>query len=404
MLLAAVAVLPGAAWVAGEEKPAPVLAGGSRFHYVTYDAADVLARIQTELGIDEAKAKETLIRTIESSLGETLERLNTTYATWRGKRLDMTHTAWHAQELVAGQTEDVHNVIRMTLAGIRAKGLQRWQNEVTAAKQKTRDEVMGSLVPPLSASPADGQQPPAVVYATSAAPRQLPPTAAITSPHDGKQIQIEVLCLALSPEQAKQLVAQGSATSTLDTDDTFGLLDCADIRTALARIKKNPPIQVLAAPTLVTTNGRAASFKCGASEDYVVGFKDGHPQKKEFFFGTRLDTCPTLLDKDRVRVDLHLTIASSRPGEVDYQVQDSSTGKTARVKLPAVASREVRSGIEMRLGQTVVLSGLTQTAGPDGPQATVVMVRATLPGKPAGSLEEATRAAGRDVPREGISR
>ena len=110
---------------------------------------------------------------------------------------------------------------------------------------------------------------------------------------------------------------------------------------------QNDLAKVLAEPTLVTLDGRPASF---ATESKSQNSKEGgfneQDKVKSERTGTHLDVGPRLLDQDRIRLDLHL----------EWSGFDRNPN-TDNVVAAKVRRHTLDTSIETKLGRTIVLSG-----------------------------------------------
>jgi hypothetical protein len=358
--------------VAGALSPAALRAAddSDRSIAVSYDVGPITAAMQKDLGIDQSQAGATLVQIILSEARGAGRPLNA-----KGLKF---FDGNDSPALFAAQTDNGHLLIRTILEKIGKKGIRHWHDEAT---------------PAISAAKADGLSQ-TLPDAAPVMPASLPATRATGPKHDGKQIQVEIVWMSIAPEQARQLLQSGCAVMEGNREAAaFAVFEQKNVEAAIAKMKEQGlPVHVMSSPVVVTPSGEEAMSEIGNTKEYLVGFKDGKPEKKNIFTGASLQTRPTLVGKDRVRVELHLAVAEPRPGEVVYDVRDPANGKSVQVKLPALAKTEVQTAVEMRLGQTVVLKGLIRKTGLDKSLQTVLMVRATMPTKQFKTFEEQEKA------------
>jgi len=107
--------------------------------------------------------------------------------------------------------------------------------------------------------------------------------------------------------------------------------------------------KMLAEPNLVTLNGQTASFQSGGSfaVPTVVGVGGAQAATTSFqSFGTQLTFTPTILDKDRIRLQVQPTVSSPTGPQVGG--------------IPGLDTRTVSTTVDLREGQWLLIAGLTQ--------------------------------------------
>lgn len=138
------------------------------------------------------------------------------------------------------------------------------------------------------------------------------------------------------------------------------VLNSTDVQFALSALASNRTTKVLAEPNLVTLSGYPASFIAGGqfAVPTVVGV-DGVGAATTHFqgFGTQLYFTPTVLDKDRVRLQVSPTLS-----EV---VNGADVGG-----IPSLRTRSVFTTVDLREGQWLAIAGLLQDTQ-DGDKARV---------------------------------
>jgi len=351
---AAMFVVAGAVWPGAARAAENSGATSDHIIAVTYEVGRITAAIGKALGIDQSQAGVMLVQILISEArgaGQPLRAAGLRFID--GKRGPM---------LLASQTGNGHFLIRTILEDIRNKGIRHWRDAATTVPAAT----------------AADEPPQTAPHVLPAAPTLSPAARAADPNRDGKQVQIEITCMSVAPDQAKQLMQSGRVA-----------IEGSGVAAAVARMKEaGPPIHVMSSPVVVTPSGREATLEIGDAKEYLIGFKDGKPERTEGFTGTCLRTRPTLGGEDRVRIELRLAVAEPRKGEVVYSVRDPAGGENVQIKLPAVAKTEVQTAVEMRLGQTVVLEGPMQKAGLAKSLRTILMVRATVPTRQYKTLKE----------------
>ena len=133
----------------------------------------------------------------------------------------------------------------------------------------------------------------------------------------------------------------GAVSAVLDTDD---------VDLTLHAISSNSYSKILAEPNLVTLSGHPANFIAGGefAVPTVVGV-DGVGAVTTSFrgFGTELSFLPTVIDKDRIR----LQVSPSFTALNDDVVVDG---------IPGLDARAVNTTVDLREGQWLAIAGLLQ--------------------------------------------
>jgi pilus assembly protein CpaC len=142
-----------------------------------------------------------------------------------------------------------------------------------------------------------------------------------------------------------------SFTSTLGLGGAVSaVLDTEDVRLTLEAIASNSYAKILAEPNLVTLSGHAARFIAGGefAVPVVVGVEGAAAATTNFRgFGTQLVFLPTVLDKDRIRLQVAPSFSSvNRENEVDG--------------IPGLDTRAVATTVDLREGQWLAIAGLIQ--------------------------------------------
>jgi Flp pilus assembly secretin CpaC len=120
----------------------------------------------------------------------------------------------------------------------------------------------------------------------------------------------------------------------------------------LSALQANALIKVLAEPTLVTLSGHPASVQSGGEFPIVVPQGDGDVGVEHRQFGTRLDCVAEVLDSGRIRLELHPSVS---------EIDASRSVMVQGTSVPGLRTRSFDTAVEMEAGQTLVLSGLTQS-------------------------------------------
>lgn len=143
----------------------------------------------------------------------------------------------------------------------------------------------------------------------------------------------------------------GSFTSSFgNAGNIVSLLDGNDVSLILKAVSSNGYSKVLAEPNLVTLSGRTASFIAGGqfAVPTAVGVGGIEAASTSFQgFGTQLQFTPTVLDKDRIRLQVAPTLSSLNNGN-------------AVNGIPGLNTRSVYTTVDMREGQWLAIAGLIQ--------------------------------------------
>jgi pilus assembly protein CpaC len=134
------------------------------------------------------------------------------------------------------------------------------------------------------------------------------------------------------------------------TASIFGAFNDFDIDLGLNYLKTQGVIRVLSEPTLVTMNGKPANFHAGGqfAVPTAVGVGGIGAIATEFkLFGVSVNFLPTILDKDRIRLNISPSFSQVASG--------LSVGGT-----PGITDRSVTTTVEMREGQTLAIAGLLE--------------------------------------------
>lgn len=128
------------------------------------------------------------------------------------------------------------------------------------------------------------------------------------------------------------------------------ILDAGDYHLFIKAFASNGNGKVLAEPTLVTLNGRTATFIAGGefAVPTAVGIGGIGAASTSFRgFGTQLAFTPTIIDKDRIRLQVAPSFSSlDRGNSVDG--------------IPGLTTRAVSTTVDLREGQWLAIAGLIQ--------------------------------------------
>jgi pilus assembly protein CpaC len=113
-------------------------------------------------------------------------------------------------------------------------------------------------------------------------------------------------------------------------------------------------VEVLAQPNLLATNGKQASFLAGGEYPYPVvqGGSGGSGSSVSIMFkeyGVRLNFIPTITPRGTIRLQVAPEVSS-----LDF----SNAVEVSGFNVPAIATRKVKTEVELKDGQTFVIGGL----------------------------------------------
>jgi pilus assembly protein CpaC len=117
-------------------------------------------------------------------------------------------------------------------------------------------------------------------------------------------------------------------------------------------LRQDGVAKIVADPKIMTVSGRPARFLQGGEFPVLVPQSLGTVSVEYRAYGTEVDFVPIVLGNGLIRLELR-----PRVSEPDPALSVTINGTT----VPALTSREVDTGVEMRAGQTLAIAGLVQT-------------------------------------------
>ncbi len=153
------------------------------------------------------------------------------------------------------------------------------------------------------------------------------------------------------------LTATTSATATVASNSgvnmAFGIVSGNDaFFGVLEALRRNNVVKVLAEPTLVTVSGRPAYFQVGGEFPVLIPQSLGTVSVEYKPYGTQVDFVPIVLANGNIRLEVR-----PRVSEID----ESRSVVLGSISVPALRTRTVDTGVEMRAGQVLAIAGLVQT-------------------------------------------
>lgn len=155
----------------------------------------------------------------------------------------------------------------------------------------------------------------------------------------------------------------GVTSGALGTGSNF-LVNDGDFRLVLNALKQINLARSLNEPNLTTLNGRPATLQVGGSFPIPVtttqGFNTATLQTVQYVpFGVILRFIPTVVDKDRVRLQVFVTVSDRSATTINVGGGQQGQGGT---NVPSnVDTRNFNTVVELREGQTLTAGGLLKT-------------------------------------------
>ena len=147
--------------------------------------------------------------------------------------------------------------------------------------------------------------------------------------------------------------ATSTAVSTTGNEMfAFGIVEPSNqFFGVLSALAQKDVAKILAEPTLVTVSGRPAYFQVGGEIPVLIPQSLGTVSVDFRKFGTQVDFVPIVLGNGNVRLEVR-----PRVSELDETIGVTLAGST----IPGFRTREVDTGVELQVGQTLCLAGLIQ--------------------------------------------
>ena len=144
-----------------------------------------------------------------------------------------------------------------------------------------------------------------------------------------------------------------SVVTSADETFSFGIVSGSNsFFGVLSALQRNNVAKLIAEPTLVTVSGRPAYFQSGGEIPVLIPQGLGNVSVEFRPFGTQVDFVPIVLGDGRVRLEVRPRIS-----EIDRSLSVTLNGSG----IPGFRTRQVDTGVELRVGQTLALAGLIQT-------------------------------------------
>lgn len=201
----------------------------------------------------------------------------------------------------------------------------------------------------------------------------------------------------LPNDEAKPL-AKAGVTTTTNLPALYKILDAKQAERLLDRLQRDGRSNLLAAPKTTVFNGQTAKILDVTQRPFVVGVttvgdevKAAQPQIQVIDSGRIARLRPLLRGKNRVWLDYDLK-ASHIEDVSKTEVHPAGLKEPITLQVPKVHSARIESAVELELGQTVIIRGLTDEPARRKPQQLLVLMTVTRvkpQGIPSVDIEEA---------------
>jgi len=214
-----------------------------------------------------------------------------------------------------------------------------------------------ALAAPPSTIPAGAGTPPA---AASAPATVSSGTGTVTNTAGTKDplIEVSVDTLEISEKNAEQLGFNWSTVlnfqeRTIPSIFNVGTFDrITQLQTALNALITSNQARVLANPTLLTKSSFEATFSVGGEIPYPTVGQGGVQGVEYKKYGVILKILPMITPRKTIEAQINVTVSNP----------DNANSITLNnIRVPAIASRDAGSKVEVFDGDTVVLAGIKQS-------------------------------------------
>ena len=180
----------------------------------------------------------------------------------------------------------------------------------------------------------------------------------------GTPDQIRISCIIAevpadrAPKLLQQITENEAAPEQADSQAVFWVSDARDVVSILTLLARDGDAKILARPSVVTQSGRPATVRSGGEFPILIPQDDGKTSVEWREFGVRFEAVPHALGNGRIRLEVAPELA-----ERDF----ANAVTVGGMRVPAVTTRRMNTKVEMQLGQTLILGGMTQQSK-NGPQ------------------------------------
>ncbi len=380
LVMAGAGMLPGAAFLAGEEEwPARDLTLPQGKHVASipplpknvpeeplvtcvYEVADLVEKARLELGLDEEAAK-LAVKYHPGVLGGTAP-----VAEPEGpdspSRKKGPRAAWFEGKLIVHHTAARHDRISRTLAVLRKHGFGQ---VVIEARLVTGPEkiinAVGSNWTVMAAEVAPDEKP------THQDPHD--PTRALRHP-----IGMHELPDLPLPDKATKQRARGQTVIEKRLPVMFEVMDDGRASEVIQNLQGDARVNIFAAPKVTMFNGQSGVISSCSQRPFVVGIKGGEPQIRIVDEGFTMQLRPIRRADAPIWLDCTLTLSNIR--DVETTTIPAGKGQTVtRLQIPVVAKTQLNMNVVAPSGKTLVIGGLKTTDKNGKEQAMLVLLRPT---------------------------
>jgi len=174
-----------------------------------------------------------------------------------------------------------------------------------------------------------------------------------------RTVILNVKIMELQVSKMKRLGVDLKTGGTVDLEALIGgtTVKLEAVNELISALQKNNLIKIISEPTLATISGRPATFVSGVEIPFLVPATKGRDAVVETrLVGTRLDCVAKLLERDRIRVELNMSVTS-----IDTSKSTVIQGST----VPGLRTWQISTAVLMEAGQTIAWSGMRQARGPN---------------------------------------
>ncbi|MBC8876935.1 MAG: hypothetical protein H8E44_46495 [Planctomycetes bacterium] len=380
LVMAGAGMLPGAAFLAGEEEwpvrdltlpqgkhvasipPLPKNVPEEPLVTCVYEVADLVDKARLELGLD-AEAAKSAVKYHPGVLGGAAPVAEPEGPDSRSRKKGP-RAAWFDGGLIVHDTAARHDRISRTLTALRKHGFGQ---VVIEARLVTGPEkvinAVGSNWTVMAAEVAPDEQP------THQDPDD--PTRAVRQP-----IGLHELPDLPLPDKATKQRARGQTVIEKRLPVMFEVMDDGRASEVIQNLQGDARVNMLAAPKVTTFNGQSAVISSCSQRPFVVGIKGGEPQIRIVDEGFTMQLRPIRRADAPIWLDCILTLSNIR--DVETTTIPGGKGQAATtLQVPVVAKTQLNMSVEALSGKTVVIGGLKTTDKSGKEQAMLVMLRPT---------------------------
>ena len=298
----------------------------------SYFVGDVLARIQEERELNKSAAKEFLTghmkRVLAGPAGDPHNRPQPEQVLW----------AKNGDHVVIGATRDGHKQVAESIEAIRKFGTVEIAIEVRFLA--IRSDEMGQILPDSTHAPMEAPEPPAPSPTTMPAALDRP-----LASHEGTRI------------------ARTQFIVEKDSPMRFRVMDKAQGEDLIHRCQASPSDNVLQAPKVTVFSGQTACVSDTSQSPFVVGLKEvkpgeHQPQIRVVSEGTTLQLRPISDQSDSIHLDFVAAFSKIQKVETVRVRARSADEKDLRtLHIPETATLRMEGGVELKPGQWLLLGG-----------------------------------------------